>query len=177
MKRIAIVGCGQIAKVHGLAIQDLGFECAAVTDIIPEAAQTFARNYPELRADCLKAAEWMMVPARKQLREMFKEPKVYKDLRAMKAAGPLDAVIIATLPGSHCELTCQAADIGAKAVLCEKPMAMSLAQCRRMIDVCQSHNTRLAVYNEDVALLRYVAEARHFIAGGRLGKIEFVHAN
>ena len=39
-KRIAIVGCGRIAKVFALGIQDLGYECAAVTDILPEAAVT-----------------------------------------------------------------------------------------------------------------------------------------
>ncbi len=177
MKRIAIVGCGAIAKTHGLAIQDLGFECVAVTDIRPDAASMYACNYPELRADWLTSAEWMTLPARAKLREMFQPPKVYPTLAAMKDAGPLDAVIIGTLPPSHCDLTCEAAALGAKAVLCEKPMAMSVAQCQRMIDVCKARGTRLAVYHEGMPRLKQFGEARQIVCSGQIGKVEFIRAN
>ena len=176
-KRIAIVGCGKIAKTHGLAMQDLGFECVAVTDCRPEASEAYARNYPELRADCLEAPEWTSVAARAKLREMFRQPKIYRDLAAMKEAGPLDAVIVATLPSSHCALVCEAAALGAKVVLCEKPMAMSAAQCREMIEVCRCHGTRLAVINQALLMLRHITVARRIIASGQIGKVEFVRAN
>lgn len=176
-KRIAIVGCGKIAKTHGLAIQDLGFECVAVADCRPEAAQAYARLYPELRADWLEAREWTAAEKRARLREMFPQPKVYRDLAAMKAAGPLDAVIVATLPASHCALVCEAAALGAKTVLCEKPMAMSAAQCRKMIEVCREHGARLAVLNQALLMLRHIAVARQILLSGQIGKVEFVRAN
>ena len=177
MKRIAIVGCGAIAKTHGLAIQDLGFECAAVSSSRLEAAQTFAANYPELRADWLTADEWRPAAARAKLRELFKSPTVYPTFAAMREEAPFDAIIIATPPGSHCELVCEAAAMGTKAILCEKPMAMSEKQCRKMVEVCQQHGVRLAVYHEAMMLLRHFSEARRIIGTGQIGKVEFIRAN
>ena len=176
-KRVALVGCGTIAKTHGLAIQDLGMQCVAVTDLRPEAAQAYARAYPELRADWLQAAEWMTAPARLKLREIFPAPRAYASLEEMQDAGPLDAVLILTWPPSHCDLTCRAAALGAKAVLCEKPMAMSAAQCDKMIDTCGRHGARLAVYHESMLLLRQFSEARQIVASGQIGPVEFVRAN
>lgn len=177
MKRIGIVGCGTIAKTHGLAIQDLGYECVAVTSRHLESVATFAQKYAELRADWLTVPEWMTDAGRAKLRAMFPPPQVYPDLSTMMKAGPLDAVIIATWPPSHCELTCEAAVLGAKAVLCEKPMALSVAECQRMIDVCREHGTRLAVYHDDVALLPQLIEARRIIASGQIGEVDFIRAN
>lgn len=176
-KRIAIVGCGAIAKTHGLAIQDLGYECVAVTDIRPEAAEAFSQKYPELRADWLQSPEDQTLAGRKKLRETFLPPKVYPNLTAMRDAGPLDAVIIATLPSSHCELVCEAAEIGARAVLCEKPMAMSAVECEKMIEICRVRGARLAVYQESMMVLRQFREARRIVSSRQIGKVEFIRAN
>lgn len=176
MKRIGIVGCGAIAKTHGLCIQDLGFECVAVSDIRPEAAESFSRDYPELRADWLTVAEWMTTGARAKLREMFQSPKVYPNVTAMREAG-LDALIIATLPSSHCDLVCEAAEIGVPVILCEKPMAMSVSECRKMTDACNARGLRLAVYNDSPMLLRQFVEARQLVGSGQIGKVEFVRAH
>ncbi len=56
----------------------------------------------------------------------------------------IDAVYIATPPESHCELTVQCATAG-KHVLCEKPMALSLDDCHKMIVACQEHDVSLAI--------------------------------
>jgi predicted dehydrogenase len=60
------------------------------------------------------------------------------------AAKP-DIVVISTTADSHCELTCAAIAGGAPYVLCEKPMATSLAECDRMIEAAKRRGTRLAV--------------------------------
>jgi predicted dehydrogenase len=176
-KRVAFVGCGKIAKTHALALQDLGFECAAVMDQLPETAEQFARHYAELRADWLLAPEWCSARARKTLRGMFRAPKVYPSLDAIIDAGPLDAFIIATPPPSHCELVCRAAALGVKTILCEKPMAMSAAQCRTMIETCKRHGVRLAVFNHALLLLRQIGIARNLVLTGQIGKVEFIRAN
>jgi predicted dehydrogenase len=44
----------------------------------------------------------------------------------------------------HCEYTVRAAEAG-KHVLCEKPMAISSAECRRMIDACKRANVKLMI--------------------------------
>lgn len=56
-----------------------------------------------------------------------------------------ECVIIATTAPAHCALTVMAAEAGAKYILCEKPMAVSLAECDRMIATCAAHGTRLAI--------------------------------
>jgi predicted dehydrogenase len=54
------------------------------------------------------------------------------------------AVYVATWPSLHCEHTILAAEAG-KHVLCEKPMAPTLAECDRMIRACQQANVRLMI--------------------------------
>jgi predicted dehydrogenase len=44
----------------------------------------------------------------------------------------------------HCEYTIRAAEAG-KHVLCEKPMAISSAECRKMIDACKRANVKLMI--------------------------------
>jgi len=54
----------------------------------------------------------------------------------------IDAVYIPLPPSLHCEWTCRAAQLG-KHVLCEKPLALNLAEAKRMKDACQSANRHL----------------------------------
>jgi predicted dehydrogenase len=54
----------------------------------------------------------------------------------------IDAVYIPLPPSLHCEWTCCAARHG-KHILCEKPLAMNLAEAQQMKDVCQSAGRQL----------------------------------
>jgi predicted dehydrogenase len=56
----------------------------------------------------------------------------------------IDGVYIALPNSMHAEYTIRAAKAG-KHVLCEKPMATSVADCRAMIDACQKHHVRLMI--------------------------------
>jgi predicted dehydrogenase len=58
--------------------------------------------------------------------------------------GDVDAVIIASPNHVHCEQALAAAAAG-KHVFCEKPMALSVADCDRMIQACESARVRLMV--------------------------------
>ncbi len=53
--------------------------------------------------------------------------KVIKDWRDVIKLPPIDGVVIATPPGTHAEIAIAALDAG-KAVLCEKPMTLSMDQ-------------------------------------------------
>jgi predicted dehydrogenase len=56
----------------------------------------------------------------------------------------IEAVYIGLPNSMHCEYTVRAAEAG-KHVLCEKPMAISSAECRRMIDACRKANVKLMI--------------------------------
>ncbi|MGH9563162.1 MAG: Gfo/Idh/MocA family protein, partial [Terracidiphilus sp.] len=56
----------------------------------------------------------------------------------------IDAVYIGLPNSMHAEYTIRAARAG-KHVLCEKPMAISSAECQQMIDACRQHNVKLMI--------------------------------
>jgi predicted dehydrogenase len=56
----------------------------------------------------------------------------------------VDAVYIALPNSQHAEYTIRAARAGVH-VLCEKPMAPTVRECRRMIDACRRHRVRLMI--------------------------------
>lgn len=59
-----------------------------------------------------------------------------------------DVLIISTTADSHCELTCAAAERGVKYILVEKPLAVSLEECERMMSVCRRYGAKLSVNHQ-----------------------------
>ena len=85
----------------------------------------------------------------------------------MIAADGIDAVIIATPNHVHREIAVAAARAG-KHVLCEKPLALNIADSREMRDVANQQNVRhmTAFTYRFVPSMRYM---RHLIADGAIG--------
>ena len=68
----------------------------------------------------------------------------HTDLDALLADPELDAVIIASVDGVHAAQCIAAAKAG-KHVLCEKPMATTAADARRMVATCREAGVRLGI--------------------------------
>jgi len=68
----------------------------------------------------------------------------YRDWRDLVRDPDVDAVYVATPVHLHAGQTIAAAQAG-KHVLCEKPMAMDLGECDRMIAACRSGGVRLGI--------------------------------
>jgi len=81
---------------------------------------------------------------------------IYNDFATLLRAAAPECVVIATHAPSHAELVCAAAENGATHILCEKPAAVSLAQCDLMIEVCRRYGARLAVNHQ----MRYMDQYR-----------------
>src|SRR5256885_1825973 len=68
----------------------------------------------------------------------------YDNYDLMNANPDIDVVYVVLPNSMHAEYTIRAAKAG-KHVLCEKPMANSVADCQAMIDACKAANRKLAI--------------------------------
>jgi predicted dehydrogenase len=129
---VAVVGLGRMGRRHVQAVRSIGLEVSAICDISPES---------------LASAE----------RELAIGPdRQYRDLGQMLKASTPDVLVVATTAPTHAEYTCAAAEAGVKAILCEKPMAVSLAECDRMRDACRAHGAKLAINHQMRFMEQYV---------------------
>src|SRR5439155_2876654 len=118
--RGGLVGAGDIARkrVAPALGASPGCELVAVARARAELAGEFARSFGASRT----YARWQ---------DLVREPGI-------------DAVYIATPVHLHAEQTIAAAEAG-RHVLCEKPMAMNVAECDRMIAACRANHVTLGV--------------------------------
>ncbi|MCY3820240.1 MAG: Gfo/Idh/MocA family oxidoreductase [Gammaproteobacteria bacterium] len=97
---------------------------------------------------------------------------VYLDIDEMLRDADIEAVDICTTHNSHAPLAIAAAEAG-KHVIVEKPMAISVQECRDMIAAADKAGTTLMVAQH----LRYAPEARaakRLLDDGKLGTVEAV---
>lgn len=102
-------------------------------------------------------------------------PYALADIKEIRRLREANAVYIATWPVSHCELAVLAAEAG-KHILCEKPMAVTLAECDRMIHACRAANVRLMIGNNN----RFHAahqRVRQLMTENAIGKVVLAKAD
>ncbi|MEM8580214.1 MAG: inositol 2-dehydrogenase [Pseudomonadota bacterium] len=110
MLRVGLLGSGRIGQVHAQSIKALrNAQVTAVADAIPEAAAALADS----SGARVSGAEEIL------------------------RAGDIDAVVIGTPTDTHFDLIHGAAKAG-KAVFCEKPIDMSVANIHACIEVVES---------------------------------------
>jgi predicted dehydrogenase len=149
MKKIktAIVGTGFMGKVHAENVRRLGnVEIAAVVGSRPQRAQQFA--------------------------ESFAIPIATASLQDVLNNKEIEAVHICTPNVDHFPMSLAAINAG-KAVLCEKPMTMNVAEARQLVDAAKQKNAVNCLQHN----LRYypvVQQMRQMIAHGDLGDILIV---
>ena len=118
--RWGLIGCGDIARKRvAPALRDSQLsELVAISRARSNLAASFAEEFGAKRW----YAEW---------RDLLKDSEI-------------DAVYIATPVYLHVTQAIAAAEAG-KHVLCEKPMAMNVAECDRMIEAARNHGVLLGV--------------------------------
>ena len=144
MINIGIIGCGKIAQVRH----------------IPE----YAEN-PDVKL----AAFFSPNRARAQEQADKYGGKVYDTAEALLADPGIDAVSICAANYAHAELSMQALNAG-KHVLCEKPMATTLADCEAMVE-CAKKNGKFLMIGHNQRLAKAHMEAKRLIDEGLIGDI------
>jgi len=118
--RWGLIGCGDIAR------------------------KRVARLLADLPHSELIAVSRAQAPLAESFANEFGAKKWYADWRDLINDVEIDAVYIATPVNLHAEQTIVAAEAG-KHVLCEKPMALNVAECDRMLAACRTHHVKLGI--------------------------------
>lgn len=143
--RFAIIGCGRIAQRHAEHINNKA-QLTAVCDTVPEKADALAKQY---------------------------NAKAYYSVTdLLKDSNGFDVLSVCSPNGLHAEHSIMALNAGVH-VLCEKPMALTVADCGRMIQAAEKNNRRLFAIKQN----RYnppVAAVKQLIDDGKLGKINSI---
>jgi glucose-fructose oxidoreductase len=99
----------------------------------------------------------------------------YEDYETCLEQEQIDAVYIALPNSMHAEYTIRAAKAGVH-VLCEKPMAVTVDECRRMIAACRKHRVKLMIayrlHFEEINL-----KAVDLVRKGRIGEPRFFNSS
>ena len=138
--------------------------------------RAFALMAPTLAADArvaLVAAADPRAEARKRFSEEFSSP-AYTTVEELCADPAVEVVYVATPHQLHAAHACLAASRG-KHVLVEKPMALTVEECRAMAAAAQKHAVRLVVGHSH-SFDAPVALARSLIQEGKLGKLRMISA-
>lgn len=152
--KVGIIGCGGIANskhLPALSRHTDMVELVAFCDLIEERAQKAAAQYG--------------VP----------DAKVYTDYRELLKDESIETVHVLTPNVSHCELTVAALDAG-KHVLCEKPMAATPADAKKMLDARDRSGKLLTIgyqgrFRQDSLTLKKMCE------NDELGEIYYARAH
>ncbi|WP_026678311.1 Gfo/Idh/MocA family protein [Fictibacillus gelatini] len=151
--KVGIIGCGGIANgkhMPSLAKLDQ-VEIVAFCDIVLERAHKAAQEFGVAGS------------------------KVYEDYKELLQDPAIDVVHVCTPNDSHADITVSALEAG-KHVMCEKPMAKTSSEARRMVEAAKRTGKKLTIgyqnrFRQDSQYLHKVCEE------GGLGDIYFAKAH
>lgn len=141
--KIGIIGLGRMGRRHIQVIRNLGFDIVGV--------------YDPMQSSVDLAIEEQHIP----------RTVVFESAQDLLNIARPDGLVVASTATSHCEYVCMAAAAGVGHVLCEKPLAVSVAQSDRMIRECREAGTKLAVnhqmqFMEQYTVVKSLAESEAF---------------
>ncbi|MCL5946715.1 MAG: Gfo/Idh/MocA family oxidoreductase [Chloroflexi bacterium] len=154
--RVGIIGCGRkpvpdaqgrvrtgIAESHGRAYAAVpNATLVAAADIDPENLTSFC--------------------------ERHHVPHGYGDYHEMLAQEHLDIVSVCTWVSLHSRIVIDAAAARPKAILCEKPMALTIPEADAMVAACAANKVRLAI-NHQRRLGEPFRRAKELLTSGMIG--------
>ncbi len=153
--RVALIGYKFMGKAHSHAYRDVGM--------------FFDVPNPTMQVICGRDAAATAAAA-----QQFGWAESATDWREVIARPDIDLVDISTPNDSHAEIAIAAAKAG-KHILCEKPLAMNLAEAKEMLAAVEKAGV-VAMVCHNYRYAPAIQLARQLIASGRLGQIYHVRA-
>ncbi len=147
--KFCAIGVGRMGRRHLQVARNLGFEIAGIYDPLPAAVEMALQEYGLPVSAAYASAQQMLESQRP------------------------DALVVASTAPSHCEYVCMAAAAGVRYVLCEKPMAVSVSECERMISACSLAGTSLAV-NHQMQFMEQYTSVKELAASAAFGGLRSV---
>ncbi len=149
--RVGIIGCGGIANGKHMPALKLveGVEMVAFCDLIEEKAVEAAKKYGTPDA------------------------KVYTDYKELLADESIEVIHVCTPNRSHADISVDALYAG-KHVMCEKPMAKTAADAKRMLDAAKATGKKLTIgyQHRQKASAQY---SKQYIDQGSMGEIYYAN--
>ncbi len=118
-------------------------------------------------ADCRIALTYDLSPQAAAQRAAEAGGRAVADLDELFGSEEINLIVVATPTPSHPDLVVRAARAG-KHVLCEKPMALNLKECRRMAAACARSGVKLAV-GHSLRFWGAFLTCRRLVAEGAIG--------
>ncbi len=151
MLSAAVIGCGPRGAEHAVALRGVtGVQLVAVADQSP-------------------------IPLR-NLSDSLGIPG-YQDVEELLDRARPDILVLATPARGRAELAMRAAMFpGVRAIVAEKPMAMTMTEAKRMLETCTARSILLTVCHQLRFCDEFVA-MKAAIDGGELGSLEFLRGS
>lgn len=156
--RIGLIGTGFMGRTHSNGYN-------RVPNFFPDLEYT-----PVLKAVCSRNKEKVQAFA-----DQWGYESIETDWKKLIERSDIDAIDICTPNDMHAEIAIAAAKAG-KMILCEKPLARTLAEAKGMVDAIEKAKVKNTVWY-NYRRLPAVTLAKQIIDSGKLGKIFHYRAN
>jgi predicted dehydrogenase len=146
--KAVVIGAGRMGRRHMQVVRGLGLDLVGIADRSPESLAV--------------AGEEAGVPPEGRFLEVHRLLDLHPDL-----------VVVATTAPSHLPYAQLAAEAQSRFVLCEKPLATSLADCDAILAACARSGTRLAV-NHQMRFMEQYTLTRDIVLSDAIGGLSSV---
>lgn len=126
-------------------------QVTAICDIVPEATERFLDQWGDT---------WPGITP-------------YTDVTAMLDEEEIDVLAVATPDDRHADIVVDAAERGIPAIMCEKPLATTLADADRMIEAIDAHGTIVSVEHTR-RWDPFFHQVKALIDAGRIGDVQTI---
>lgn len=142
--KAGIIGCGRIAQIRHIPeyAENEAVQIAGYFDMNQERATMLAQKYGG---------------------------KVYGDVDELLADPEIDAVSVCVANNAHADISIRALNAG-KHVLCEKPMAVTLEECIKMVETAKEKGKYLMI-GQNQRFAKVHIRAKELLAQGEIGKV------